>query len=136
MGTTQPITCEHRRAAITMADKACRIRTRKFMTNRLLQRKQFVIDVLHPGRPNVPKAEIMEKLAKMYDVKDPEGIIVFGFGLIYDSVVAAKKFEHKYRLARVNLFEHTRKSRKQLKERKNRAKKLRGGKKAALTAKK
>merc|ERR1712046_64206 len=116
MGTTQPITCEHRRAAIIMADKACRIRTRKFMTNRLLQRKQFVIDVLHPGRPNVPKAEIMEKLAKMYDFKDPEGIIVFGFrtafgggkttgfGLIYDSVVAAKK--------------------------------LRGGKKAALTAKK
>ena len=38
-----------------MADKACRIRTRKFITNRLMQRKQFVIDVLHPGRPNVPK---------------------------------------------------------------------------------
>ena len=94
------------------------------------------------------QAEITEKIAKMYDVKDPAGIIVFGFktafgggkttgfGLIYDSVVAAKKFEHKYRLARVNLFEHTRKSRKQIKERKNRAKKLRGGKKAALTAKK
>ena len=84
----------------------------------------------------------------MYDVKDPEGIIVFGFrtqfgggkttgfGLIYDSVVAAKKFEMKYRLARVNLFNHERKSRKQLKERKNRAKKLRGGKKAALVGKK
>merc|ERR1711990_1441025 len=147
MGTTQPITCEHRRAAVNMSEKACRIRTRKFMTNRLLQRKQFVIDVLHPGRPNVPKAEITEKIAKMYDVKDPAGIIVFGFktafgggkttgfGLIYDSVVAAKKFEHKYRLARANLFEHTRKSRKQLKERKNRAKKLRGGKKAALVNK-
>merc|ERR1711977_227713 len=132
----------------TMADKACRIRTRKFITNRLMQRKQFVIDVLHPGRPNVPKSEITEKIAKMYDVKDPEGIIVFGFrtqfgggkttgfGLIYDSVVAAKKFEMKYRLARVNLFNHERKSRKQLKERKNRAKKLRGGKKAALVGKK
>merc|ERR1712124_21380 len=132
----------------TMADKACRIRTRKFITNRLMQRKQFVIDVLHPGRPNVPKSEIIEKIAKMYDVKDPEGIIVFGFrtqfgggkttgfGLIYDSVVAAKKFEHKYRLARVNLFNHERKSRKQIKERKNRAKKLRGGKKAALVGKK
>merc|ERR1712241_33715 len=87
---------------VTMSDKACRIRTRKFMTKRLLQRKQFVIDVLHPGRPNVPKAEITEKIAKMYDVKDPAGIIVFGgkttgFGLIYDSGVAAKKFEHKYR---------------------------------------
>ncbi|KAL0437469.1 UNVERIFIED_CONTAM: 40S ribosomal protein S24-1, partial [Sesamum radiatum] len=38
-----------------MADKAVTIRTRKFMTNRLLSRKQFVIDVLHPGRPNVSK---------------------------------------------------------------------------------
>ena len=41
-----------------MADKACRIRTRKFMTNRLLSRKQFVIDVLHPGRANVPKVRL------------------------------------------------------------------------------
>ncbi|KAF6159882.1 hypothetical protein GIB67_032966 [Kingdonia uniflora] len=39
-----------------MADtKVVTIRTRKFMTNRLLSRKQFVIDVLHPGRPNVSK---------------------------------------------------------------------------------
>ncbi|KAL8464309.1 hypothetical protein ACS0TY_034000 [Phlomoides rotata] len=37
------------------ADKAVTIRTRKFMTNRLLFRKQFVIDVLHSGRANVSK---------------------------------------------------------------------------------
>lgn len=59
-----------------------------------------------------------------------------GFCLIYDSVIAAKKFEMKYRLARFGLFQHDRKSRKQLKERKNRALKLRGGKKAELTSKK
>ncbi|KAD4584467.1 hypothetical protein E3N88_22068 [Mikania micrantha] len=125
-----------------MADtKAVTIRTRKFMTNRLLSRKQFVIDVLHPGRPNVSKAELKEKLARMYEVKDPNAIFVFkfrthfgggkstGFGLIYDSVENAKKYEPKYRLIRNGLDTKVEKSRKQLKERKNRAKKIRGVKK-------
>ncbi|KAA8536959.1 hypothetical protein F0562_029437 [Nyssa sinensis] len=146
-----------------MADKAVTIRTRKFMTNRLLSRKQFIfwatewslmvsyllqsllciqiIDVLHPGRPNVSKAELKEKLARMYEVKDPNAIFVFkfrthfgggkstGFGLIYDSVENAKKYEPKYRLIRNGLDTKVEKSRKQLKERKNRAKKIRGVKK-------
>ncbi|CAI9774348.1 unnamed protein product [Fraxinus pennsylvanica] len=124
-----------------MADKAMTIRTRKFMTNRLLSRKQFIIDVLHPGRPNVSKAELKEKLARMYEVKDPNAIFVFkfrthfgggkstGFGLIYDSVENAKKYEPKYRLIRNGLDTKVEKSRKQLKERKNRAKKIRGVKK-------
>ena len=34
---------------------AVTLRTRKFMTNRLLARKQFVLEVLHPGRANVSK---------------------------------------------------------------------------------
>ncbi|KAL6527654.1 ribosomal protein S24A [Orobanche minor] len=124
-----------------MADKAVTIRTRKFMTNRLLSRKQFVIDVLHPGRANVSKAELKEKLGKMYDVKDQNAIFVFkfrthfgggkstGFGLIYDSVENAKKYEPKYRLIRNGLDTKVEKSRKQMKERKNRAKKIRGVKK-------
>ncbi|KAJ8641701.1 hypothetical protein MRB53_018395 [Persea americana] len=127
--------------AATMSDKAVTIRTRKFMTNRLLSRKQFVIDVLHPGRANVSKAELKEKLSKMYDVKDPNAIFVFkfrthfgggkstGFGLIYDSVENAKKFEPKYRLIRNGLATKVEKSRKQMKERKNRARKIRGVKK-------
>ena len=132
-----------------MGDKACTVRTRKFMTNRLLARRQFVVDVLHPGRATVPKAELREKLAKMYDAKDDASVFVFGFrtqfgggkstgfGLVYDSVDAAKKFEPKYRLIRNGLDEApANKSRKQIKERKNRAKKLRGKKKGAATAKK
>ncbi|CAN7045457.1 unnamed protein product [Brassica rapa subsp. trilocularis] len=124
-----------------MSEKAVTIRTRKFMTNRLLSRKQFVIDVLHPGRANVSKAELKEKLARMYEVKDPNAIFVFkfrthfgggkssGFGLIYDNVESAKKFEPKYRLIRNGLDTKIEKSRKQIKERKNRAKKIRGVKK-------
>ncbi|XP_035823216.1 uncharacterized protein [Zea mays] len=56
-----------------------RLRTRKFMTNRLLSRKQFVLEVIHPGRPNVSKAELKERLAKIYEVKDPDCIFVFKF---------------------------------------------------------
>ncbi|KAJ0964785.1 hypothetical protein J5N97_025923 [Dioscorea zingiberensis] len=117
------------------------IRTRKFMTNRLLSRKQFIIDVLHPGRANVSKTELKDKLAKIYEVKDENSIFVFkfrthfgggkssGFGLIYDSLENAKKFEPKYRLIRNGLATKVEKSRKQVKERKNRAKKIRGVKK-------
>jgi hypothetical protein len=131
------------------------------------------------------KAELKEKLAKVYEVRDPQTIFVFGFrtqfgggkstgfGLIYDSLDSAKKYEPKYRLIRVSPFHMSRcsvsihtlsisatlrswhcqflcsyyakfsvalfeqnglafkveKSRKQVKERKNRAKKLRGTKK-------
>ena len=39
------------------------IRTRKFITNRLLARRQFVVDILHPSRANVSKAELQEKIA-------------------------------------------------------------------------
>jgi small subunit ribosomal protein S24e len=59
------------------------------------------------------KAELKEKLASLYEVKDLNSIFVFkfrthfgggkstGFGLIYDSVESAKKYEPKYRLIRV-----------------------------------
>ncbi|KAL9674767.1 hypothetical protein QQ045_002966 [Rhodiola kirilowii] len=96
-----------------MANKALTISTRKFMTNRLLSRKQFVIDVLHPGRAN----------DTLWRGKST------GFGLIYDSVENAKKFEPKYRLIRNGLATKVEKSRKQMKERKNRARKIRGVKK-------
>ncbi|KAL6438452.1 hypothetical protein ACFW04_004510 [Cataglyphis niger] len=121
------------------------IRTRKFMTNRLLCRKQMVVDVIHPGQPSVRKTEIREKLAKMYKVT-PDVVFVFGFqtnfgggkstgfALIYDTLDFAKKFEPKYRLARHGLFEKQKQTRKQRKERKNRMKKVRGTKKSKVGA--
>uniref|UniRef100_H3AWQ0 40S ribosomal protein S24 n=1 Tax=Latimeria chalumnae TaxID=7897 RepID=H3AWQ0_LATCH len=123
------------------------IRTRKFMTNRLLQRKQMVVDVLHPGKATVPKTEIREKLSKMYKTT-PDVVFVFGFrtqfgggkttgfAMIYDSLDFAKKNEPKHRLARIKhgLFEKKKTSRKQRKERKNRMKKVRGTAKANVGA--
>ncbi|CAL2042083.1 CBN-RPS-24 protein [Caenorhabditis brenneri] len=122
------------------------IRTRKVLTNKLLYRKQMVVEVIHPGRPTVPKADIREKIAKLYKTT-PDTVIPFGFeskigggkskgfALVYDTVDYAKKFEPKYRLVRMGLATKVEKpGRKQRKERKNRQKKVRGTAKAKVSA--
>ncbi|KAG0675070.1 ribosomal protein S24A [Kluyveromyces marxianus] len=117
---------------------AITIRTRKVISNPLLARKQFVIDVLHPNRANVSKDELREKLAEVYKAeKDAVSVFGFrtqfgggksvGFGLVYNSVADAKKFEPAYRLVRYGLAEKVEKaSRQQRKQRKNRGKKVFG----------
>merc|ERR1712054_567423 len=117
-------------------------RTKKFITNRLLQRRQFLVEVVHPGLAGISKTDLKEKLAKMYTVPDPSCILLYGFkvafgggrstgfGMIYDNLVAAKKYEPKYRLTRFGMGKAKGVARKQRKERKNRAKKVRGLKKA------
>ncbi|TFK77085.1 hypothetical protein BDN72DRAFT_807484 [Pluteus cervinus] len=127
-----------------MADNSAPVtlRTRKFITNRLLARRQFVVDVLHPSRPNVSKAELSEKLAALYKT-DKARVVTFGlrtqfgggrstgFALIYDDEASQRKFEPRYRLVRSGMAKKIEKpSRKLRKERKNRAKKLRGTKKS------
>ena len=88
------------------------------------------------------QSELREKLAKMYDIADATQVSLFGFrtafgggkstgfGLIYDDLDAMKKFEPKHRLVRAGLKEASQKSRKQIKEKKNRLKKVRGTKKS------
>jgi len=117
---------------------AVQIRTRKFIRNALLKRRQFVIDVVHPGRANVPKSELQEKVMEMYKVSQASLIQLFGFrtaygggkstgfALIYDNEEAERKYEPKYRLARVGLVKGREGSRKQIKEKKNRDKKIWG----------
>lgn len=126
-----------------MATSTAVIRTRKFMTNRLLCRKQMVCDVLHPGLSSVSKKDIREKLAGMYKVTS-DVVFVFGFktnfgggkstgfALIYDTLDFAKKFEPKHRLQRHGLYLRQKQTRKQRKERRNRMKKVRGTKKAKV----
>ena len=125
-----------------MSDTAT-IRTRKFMTNRLLMRRQMVVDVLHPGKATVAKSDIREKLARMYKAT-ADCIVCFGFrtafgggkttgfALIYDSLDFLKQYEPKYRLTRLGLFKRDRPARKQRKEKKNRTKKVRGTAKAKI----
>ena len=91
------------------------IRLRKFMRNSLLSRRQCVVDVIHPNRANVSKADCAAQIAKLLKVQDPTCIFLFGFrtafgggkstgfGLIYDSIDEAQKFEPRYRLVRVSI---------------------------------
>jgi len=121
-----------------MAESQVTLRTRKFQRNPLLQRKQFVIDVLHPNRANVSKDELRDKLSQTYKAnKDHVSVFGFrtqfgggkstGFGLIYDSAEAMKRFEPRYRLVRYAMETKIEKaSRQQRKQRKNRSKKFRG----------
>ncbi|KAI9682968.1 MAG: hypothetical protein M1829_006404 [Trizodia sp. TS-e1964] len=114
------------------------IRTRKFIRNPLLGRKQMVIDVLHPNRANVSKDELRGKIGELYKIPKSH-ISVFGFrtqygggkttgfALIYDSPEALKKFEPHYRLVRIGEASKIEKaSRQQRKQRKNRSKEHRG----------
>jgi ribosomal protein S24E len=71
-------------------------------------------DILHPGRANISKEELRDKLAGLYKA-NKEQVSVFGlrtqfgggkttgFALVYDSPEAMKKFEPHYRLVRVGL---------------------------------
>jgi len=118
------------------------IRTRKVLTNRLLNRKQMVIDVLHPNKATVSKKDLKEILAKEYSVNDDKTIFTFGFrtafggqrstgfALIYDTLEDALDSEPKYRLIRSGLKTKKEGSRKQRRELKNRKNKVRGKKKA------
>jgi len=113
------------------------LRTRKLIVNYNFGRKQFAIDILHHGRSNLTKPEIQDKLKMIYGVKDLQTIFVDGFtthgacstgyGLIYDTLELAKKYESNHRLAQNGIQAHIQKTKKECKQR---AKKIRGMKKA------
>ncbi|KAK1442731.1 40S ribosomal protein S24 like protein [Babesia gibsoni] len=123
------------------------IRVKKFMTNPLLSRKQFCVDVLHPGRANVSKNDLRDRIAKQFKIKDPKTLVLFGFKtffgggrstgycIIYDNLAILKKYEHHYRQVRLGLEEATKgMGRRAKKELKNRRKKVRGKEKAKCSA--
>jgi small subunit ribosomal protein S24e len=97
----------------------------------------MIVDVIHPGRCTVPKSELQEVVGGMYKV-DSKLVVLFGFQtkfgggkstgfcLIYDNDNAMRKFEPRYRLVRKGMLEKKEKSRKAIKEAKNKGKKVRG----------
>ncbi|KAG8624357.1 hypothetical protein KVT40_007424 [Elsinoe batatas] len=121
-----------------MSEGQVTLRTRKFIRNPLLGRKQMVVDVLHPNRANVSKDDLRDKLAELYKAPK-DAVSVFGlrtqygggkttgFALVYESTESMKKFEPRYRLIRYGLATKIEKaSRQQRKQRKNRSKEFRG----------
>ena len=121
-----------------MAKSKVTLRTQHLLTNKLLSRKQFSININHPKKAALSKKEIQEKIVSSYSVSNPNTVFIFGvktgfgggnstaFGLIYDDIESAKKFEPKYRLVRAGLEKKVDTSRKLIKERKNKAKRTRG----------
>merc|ERR1712087_294467 len=83
-----------------------------------------------------------EEVAKLYKVKDPHTIVLFGFKskygggkttgfcLIYDSFRARKRYDYRHRLVRDKFGKKKEGSRKAIKELKHRRKKLAGREKA------
>jgi small subunit ribosomal protein S24e len=97
----------------------------------------MIVDIIHPGRANVPKKELQEVVGGMYKA-DSKLTVLFGFRtkfgggkstgfcLIYDNEDSMRKFEPKYRLIRNGVAEKKETSRKAMKEAKNKGKKVRG----------
>eukprot|EP00800_Vazella_pourtalesii_P017814 TRINITY_DN5584_c0_g1_i1.p1 TRINITY_DN5584_c0_g1~~TRINITY_DN5584_c0_g1_i1.p1 ORF type:complete len:128 (+),score=23.84 TRINITY_DN5584_c0_g1_i1:44-427(+) len=122
------------------------LRTKKLMKNRLLNRKQMVLEVIHPNKPPVSKEDIRKQLAKKFKTT-PDVIFCFGFrtafgggrstgfALVYDSMSSAKYAEPKYRMIRQGAEKVKRLSRKQRKDRKTRMNKVRGTKKNKVVSK-
>ena len=117
------------------------IRARKFIANPLLRRKQFVLDVYHPSSGTVSRDALCAAVADKFGCAK-QNVVVFGFktkfgggkstgfGLIYDSLDALKKYEPNNRLIRNKLIEKVaKKGRRLKKEEKNKKKKLFGVKK-------
>lgn len=114
------------------------VRTKKFIKNPLLARRQMVVEVIHPGVANVSKDQLAEILASSMKASSPTLVVPFGFKtafgggkstgfcVIYDNEEAMIKFEPKYRLVRKGVTEKKEKSRKAIKEAKNKGKKVRG----------
>merc|ERR1711924_247512 len=93
------------------------IRPRKLLTNRLLQRRQVILDVHHPGLATPDKEMLKNKISEFLSKNKgqkavAEATVIFGmktcfgggkstcFALCYDSVDAAKKHEPSHRLIR------------------------------------
>ncbi len=97
----------------------------------------MIVDIIHPGRPNVPRAELQEVVGGMHKT-DSKLVVLFGFRtkfgggkstgfcVIYDTEDALRKFEPKHRLIRQGFEEKKEQSRKAIKEAKNKGKKIRG----------
>lgn len=124
------------------------VRTSKFITNPLLNRRQFVVELNHPSWcGTVPNKLVKDKLASMYKV-DKDVISVYGFktafgggstsgfALIYDDLASFKRLEPNFRKTRVGLGKKRLPARKSLKERRNREKKFHGTRKAKVAKKK
>ena len=128
-----------------MSDGPIVLKAKKFLLNRLLSRKQMVLEVLHPGQANVSIEKITELVAKKFKA-DTKNVVAFGFHthfgggrstgfvLVYDNRDYLLKYEPRYRLTRLKIVEQKLNNRKARKELKTKRKKVRGKEKSKIQA--
>ena len=73
-------------------------------------RRRFQIHVLHPRRGNLSKPKIQKEIGKKFDIIGTQQIFIYGFrtygqrspsfGLVYDNIEDAIKYEPNHRLVK------------------------------------
>merc|ERR1712168_1120100 len=124
------------------------VRTRKYMSNALLNRRQMVVDIAHGDLATPSSKTVREHLAKMYK-SSTDCVVVYGlntafgggrttgFANIYDSMAFLKKNEARHRQVRMGHAEKIeKKARQQRKQLKNRKLRVRGTAKDKIGVKK
>merc|ERR1711981_256265 len=124
------------------------VRTRQYMSNPLLNRKQMIVDISHGEAATPSRKSLQAALAKMYK-STADCVIIYGlqtkfgggnttgFAHIYDSLDFLKKNEIRFRQVRHgHCARIEKKARQQRKQLKNRKSKLRGTAKDKIGQKK
>ena len=121
------------------------IRARRLRINKLLSRKEILLDVFHEGKPNVSQNDLKELISKKYGV-DVKNIVLYGFRtafgghrstgfvLAYDNQQYLVKYEPVFRLRRHGIVPKRNPKRKPEKELKRKLKRTRGGEKRKVLA--
>ena len=90
------------------------IRARRLRINKLLARREILLDVFHEGKPNVSQNDLKELLSKKYGW-DTKNIVLYGFrtafggnrstgfALAYDNQQYLVKYEPLHRLRKLEV---------------------------------
>jgi small subunit ribosomal protein S24e len=121
------------------------IKTRRLRVNKLLARKELLLDVYHEGKANVSQKDLRELVAAKYHW-NPKDLVLFGFKtafggnrstgfvLAYENQQYLVKYEPLYRLRRLAIVPKRNPKRKSEKELKRKIKKSRGAEKRKVLA--
>ena len=124
---------------------AVTIKTRKLRVNKLLSRKELLLDIYHEGEANVSQKKLKDLVADKFR-GEAKNIVVFGlrtafggnrttgFALIYETQNYLVKYEPNYRLRRLAILPKRNPQRKPKKELKRKIKKSRGSEKRKVLA--
>lgn len=105
---------------------AITIKTRRLRVNKLLARRELLLDVYHEGKPNVSQKDLRELIAAKYHW-EPKNIVLYGFKtafggnrssgfcLAYDNQQYLVKYEPNFRLRRAGVVPKRNPKRKALK---------------------